>query len=59
MLVTTKQGALMLLSLRVEGRKLAARGAMHLRRAGGAVLSSGMCLVICVITEDVNYTVQV
>jgi len=44
-LVTTKQGALMLLSLRVEGRKLAARGAMHLRRAGGAVLSSGMCLV--------------
>ncbi|ACO62465.1 predicted protein [Micromonas commoda] len=44
-LVTTKQGALMLLSLRVEGRRLAAHGAMHLRRAGGAVLSSGMCLI--------------
>ena len=44
-LLTTKQGALMLLTLRVEGRRLARHGAMHLRRAGGAVLSSGMCLV--------------
>ena len=44
-LLTTKQGALMLLTLRVEGRKLARSGAMRLRRAGGAVLSSGMCLV--------------
>ena len=44
-LLTTKAGALMLLSLRVEGRRLARTGAMTLRRAGGAVLSSGMCLV--------------
>ena len=44
-LLTTKAGALMLLSLRVEGRRLARHGAMHLRRAGGAVLSSGMCLL--------------
>ena len=44
-LVTTKAGTLMLLTLRVEGRRLARHGAMHLRRAGGAVLSSGMCLV--------------
>jgi hypothetical protein len=36
-LLTTKAGALMLLSLRIEGRRLAAAGAMHLRRAGGAV----------------------
>ena len=44
-LLTTKNGSLMLLSLRLEGRRLAATGAMRLRRAGGAVLSSGMCLV--------------
>ena len=44
-LLTTKQGALMLLTLKVEGRRLAERGAMALRRAGGAVLSSGMCLI--------------
>ena len=44
-LVTTKAGALYLLSLRIEGRRLATRGGMHLKRAGGAVLSSGMCLV--------------
>lgn len=44
-LVTTKAGTLMLLTLRVEGRRLARHGAMHLRRAGGAVLSSGMCLI--------------
>ena len=37
-LLTTKQGALMLLTLKVEGRRLAERGAMALRRAGGAVL---------------------
>ena len=44
-LLTTKAGALMLLNPRVEGRRCARTGAMTLRRAGGAVLSSGMCLV--------------
>ena len=41
-LVTTKTGALLLLALHTDGRSLRR---MMLQRAGGAVLSSGMCLL--------------
>ena len=41
-LVTTKMGALFLLALHTDGRSLRR---MMLQRAGGAVLSSGMCLL--------------
>ena len=41
-LVTTKTGALLLLALHTDGRHLKR---MMLQRAGGAVLSSGMCLL--------------
>ena len=41
-LVTTKTGALFLLALHTDGRSLRR---MMLQRAGGAVLSSGMCLL--------------
>ena len=41
-LVTTKTGALLLLALHTDGRNLRR---MMLQRAGGAVLSSGMCLL--------------
>lgn len=41
-LVTTKTGALLLLALHTDGRNLKR---MMLQRAGGAVLSSGMCLL--------------
>jgi len=41
-LMTTKTGALLLLALHTDGRHLKR---MMLQRAGGAVLSSGMCLL--------------